>query len=276
MYDDRLALPGPLPYSPLDDPAAARAQALSNTSGHLDAVALLEVMIGREFPGRIALVSSFGAESALLLDLVAGIDRATPVIFLDTGKLFPETLAYRDELVDRLGLGDVRAIQPPADVLAAHDPGGDLWGAIRTPAAHCARSHRWPGRWPGSTPGSPGASATTAPRGPRSTPSRRSTGALRSTRSPIGRPRVSRPGSPPAACRAIRCRTLATRRSAASPARDRSSAARRRARAAGRASPRPSAASTVRPGTHDRMWRTDRVVAVVGNLGCDGGLAPGV
>ncbi len=136
MYDDRLALPGPLPYSPLDDAAAARAQALRNTYGRRDAAALLEVMIGREFAGRIALVSSFGAESAVLLDLVAGIDRATPVIFLDTGKLFPETLAYRDELVDRLGLSDVREIQPPADVLATHDPGGDLWR--RDPDACCA------------------------------------------------------------------------------------------------------------------------------------------
>ncbi len=136
MYDDRLALPGPLTYSPLDDPAAARAQALGDTYGHLDAATLLEVMIGREFPGRIALVSSFGAESAVLLDLVAGIDRATPVIFLDTGKLFPETLAYRDELVDRLGLGDVRNIQPAASQRATHDPDGDLWR--RDPDACCA------------------------------------------------------------------------------------------------------------------------------------------
>ncbi len=136
MYDDRLALPGPLPYSSLDDPAAARAQALHNTYGHLDAAALLEVMIGHEFAGRIALVSSFGAESAVLLDLVAGIDRATPVIFLDTGKLFPETLAYRDELVERLDLSDVREIRPPVDLLAARDPGGDLWR--RDPDACCA------------------------------------------------------------------------------------------------------------------------------------------
>jgi len=136
MYDDRLALPGPLTYSPLDDPAAARAQALRNTYGRLDAAALLDVMIVREFPGRIALVSSFGAESAVLLDLVAGIDRATPVIFLDTGKLFPETLAYRDELVERLGLGDVREIRPPVDLLAARDPGGELWR--RDPDACCA------------------------------------------------------------------------------------------------------------------------------------------
>ena len=54
-------------------------------------------------PGRTAVVSSFGAESAILLHLVSLVDPATPVIFLDTGKHFPETLAYRDELVARLG-----------------------------------------------------------------------------------------------------------------------------------------------------------------------------
>lgn len=66
----------------------------------------------QRFAGRIALVSSFGAESAVLLHMVAGIDPATPVIFLDTGKLFPETLAYRDRLVARLGLRDLRVARP--------------------------------------------------------------------------------------------------------------------------------------------------------------------
>ena len=136
MYDDRLALPGPPPYSPLDDPAAARAQALGNAYGDLDAAALLDVMIGREFPGRIALISSFGAESAVLLDMVAGIDPATPVIFLDTGKLFGETLAYRDTLVARLRLIDVRSVRPAPLTLDTHDPDGDLWR--RDPDACCA------------------------------------------------------------------------------------------------------------------------------------------
>jgi phosphoadenosine phosphosulfate reductase len=73
------------------------------------------------------MVSSFGAESAVLLDMVASVDRNTPVIFLETGKLFPETLAYKDELVRSLGLQDVRVIRPdPAD-LARFDPNGDLW-----------------------------------------------------------------------------------------------------------------------------------------------------
>lgn len=81
----------------------------------------------QEFAGRIALVSSFGAESAVLLDLVAQVDPALPVVFLDTGKLFGETLRYRDKLVSRLGLTDVRVIRPDPAAVAAADPDGILW-----------------------------------------------------------------------------------------------------------------------------------------------------
>jgi phosphoadenosine phosphosulfate reductase len=88
---------------------------------------VLEAMIADRFNGKIALVSSFGTESAILLHMISEIDKATPVIFLDTGKLFPETLAYRDELVARLGLTDVRAIRPSGSQLAAYDPEGRLW-----------------------------------------------------------------------------------------------------------------------------------------------------
>ena len=84
----------------------------------------------------IALVSSFGAESAVLLHLVARADPALPVLFLDTGKLFPETLAYRDRLVEQLGLRDVRSIPPDPAALAARDPFGGLWAF--NPDACCA------------------------------------------------------------------------------------------------------------------------------------------
>ncbi len=95
--------------------------------GDLDGRQLLQAMIEREFPGEIGISSSFGAESAVLLHLVSTIEPATPVLFLNTGKLFPETIAYRDLLVDRLGLSDVRVLRPaPADV-AHQDPTGDLW-----------------------------------------------------------------------------------------------------------------------------------------------------
>ncbi len=77
--------------------------------------------------GRIAVVSSFGAESAVLLALVAEIDPTTPVLFVDTGQHFPETLAYRDTLAWHLGLSDLRSPSLTPAEQAAHDPDGELW-----------------------------------------------------------------------------------------------------------------------------------------------------
>jgi phosphoadenosine phosphosulfate reductase len=78
-------------------------------------------------PGRVAIASSFGIESATLLKIVADVDPSIPVLFLDTGWLFPETLTYRDTLVAQLGLTDVRIISPSPEALAAKDPARDLW-----------------------------------------------------------------------------------------------------------------------------------------------------
>ncbi len=89
-------------------------------------VALLRQAITRDFAGRFAVVSSFGADAAMLLALVAEVDPAVPVLFLDTGMHFPETLAYRDALTARLGLTDVRSIPPDPAAVAARDPRGDL------------------------------------------------------------------------------------------------------------------------------------------------------
>ena len=79
-----------------------------------------------EFPGRLGVVSSFGAESVVLLHLVASADRALPVVFLDTGKHFPETIAYRDLIVDRLGLTNVVVTTPRPEQLQTSDPEGRL------------------------------------------------------------------------------------------------------------------------------------------------------
>ena len=70
----------------------------------------------------MAVVSSFGAESAVLLDLVAQVNPDAPILFVDTGRLFEETLSYARDLTAHLGLGDVRWIRPDAAVLAASDP----------------------------------------------------------------------------------------------------------------------------------------------------------
>ncbi len=89
-------------------------------------VAIMRRAITGEFAGRFAVVSSFGADSAMLLALVADIDPSTPVLFLETGKHFPETLAYRDTLIRVLGLTGVRNIHPDPVELARTDPQGDL------------------------------------------------------------------------------------------------------------------------------------------------------
>ena len=80
--------------------------------------------VGRD---RLALVSSFGTESAALLKFAADVDPAIPVVFLDTGWLFEETLAYRDTLAALLGLSDVRTIHPLKDNLDREDADRELW-----------------------------------------------------------------------------------------------------------------------------------------------------
>lgn len=72
--------------------------------------------------GRIALVSSFGAESAVLLHMAAQVDAHVPVIFIDTLMLFPETLAYQEALARRLGLIDIRRVAPDRKALFLNDP----------------------------------------------------------------------------------------------------------------------------------------------------------
>ena len=79
------------------------------------------------FPGSITAVSSFGTESVVLLHVLAQVDPGVPVLFLDTGHLFPETLAYRDELGALLGLTGVRTFRPDDAALVARDPETDLW-----------------------------------------------------------------------------------------------------------------------------------------------------
>ena len=98
-------------------------RALRDASPHEVVAAALKV-VGRE---KLALVSSFGTQSAALLKVMADVDPSIPVIFLDTGWLFEETLAYRDTLIDRLGLRDVRSIKPDEATLSREDGERELW-----------------------------------------------------------------------------------------------------------------------------------------------------
>ncbi|MEO9863416.1 MAG: phosphoadenylyl-sulfate reductase [Yoonia sp.] len=76
--------------------------------------------------GDTALVSSFGAESVVLLHMVAEIDPATQVIFIETEMLFNETLVYQKEVAAHLGLTNVQVITPSRAALLERDSEGLL------------------------------------------------------------------------------------------------------------------------------------------------------
>ena len=115
------------------------AATLTQAYGQLNGRELLRAMAQEVFPGRLAVVSSFGAESALLLSLVAETDPGLPVIFLATGQHFPETLAYRDRLAVHFGLSDVRSVAPDAEAVRQADTDATLW---RRDPDHCCRLRR--------------------------------------------------------------------------------------------------------------------------------------
>ncbi len=124
---------------PLDRPLAPvpdRVTALNDRYRHHGATAVLERALSDPEVGRIALVSSFGAESVVLLHMVSVIAPATPVLFIDTEMLFEETLTYQKDLSDKLGLTDVQVIRPNRAEVFARDTDALLHQA--DPDACCA------------------------------------------------------------------------------------------------------------------------------------------
>lgn len=91
---------------------------------------------------RLALVSSFGAESAVLLHMAAQVSKDIPVIFLDTGKLFAMTHDYQADLTSRLGLTNIRTIHPETEDIKAEDRSGALWR--EDPDRCCTIRKTWP------------------------------------------------------------------------------------------------------------------------------------
>jgi phosphoadenosine phosphosulfate reductase len=110
-----------------DDDVQAAAAALDHALADASPSAIIAEAVRSITPGRLAVVSSFGAETAALLALVADVDRSLPILFVDTGWLFPETIAYRDTLATHFGLTDMRVFAPSARALSQHDPEQDLW-----------------------------------------------------------------------------------------------------------------------------------------------------
>jgi phosphoadenosine phosphosulfate reductase len=102
---------------------------LESMYGEMETKLLLHTVITQEFKGEIALFSSFGADSALLISLVAEIDPTVPVLFLDTEKHFPETLEYVETLRKTFGLTDIRFLKPDPKLVQNIDVSGELWQA---------------------------------------------------------------------------------------------------------------------------------------------------
>ena len=124
-------MPLEAPLSPLDD----RVAELNRRHVNHSATKILEYALSDPMIGKAALVSSFGAEAVVLLHMVSVIDRTTPVLFLDTEMLFPETLDYQREIADRLRLS-VEIIKPDRDVTFLKDPNNRMHA--HKPDACCA------------------------------------------------------------------------------------------------------------------------------------------
>nr|WP_240804403.1 phosphoadenylyl-sulfate reductase [Qingshengfaniella alkalisoli] len=108
------------------DPVTERVAHLNERYRHHSATSVLERALSDPQVGSTALVSSFGAESVVLLHMVSVIDKTTPVLFVDTQMLFEETLAYQAEVAEKLGLSGVRRIQPCETDLFREDHDGTL------------------------------------------------------------------------------------------------------------------------------------------------------
>ncbi|USI73124.1 phosphoadenylyl-sulfate reductase [Sphingomonas morindae] len=106
---------------------AADAAAFNARYTGMDTQAMLAELLAGPLRGRIAAVSSFGSESAVLLHMIATVDRDVPVIFTNTQKMFGETLAYRDALAEQLGFTDLRVFRPDPRMLAEKDATGLRW-----------------------------------------------------------------------------------------------------------------------------------------------------
>jgi len=119
------------PLSPISD----RVDELNRVYAHHSATSVLERALSDAQVGRTALVSSFGAHSVVLLHMVAVIDRTTPVLFLDTEMLFPETLDYQRELAATLRLTNVTVSGPDRDLTFVNDPNNRLH--VTNPDACC-------------------------------------------------------------------------------------------------------------------------------------------
>lgn len=80
----------------------------------------------RQFGSRLVLSSSFGLQAAVMLHLVREHAPEVPVIWLDTGYLFPETYQYAEQLIESMGL-NIKVYQPKYSAARQEALFGKLW-----------------------------------------------------------------------------------------------------------------------------------------------------
>jgi phosphoadenosine phosphosulfate reductase len=123
MASNNLAFAPPKP----DKLRSLGIMALNGMFDEMDGVSVLKQAVNDLLKDDVAIVSSFGADSSVLLHMLAQVDPTLPVYFLETGKHFPETLEYVRTLEKHLGLTNVRWLRPDPKDIARFDPNGDLW-----------------------------------------------------------------------------------------------------------------------------------------------------
>jgi phosphoadenosine phosphosulfate reductase len=123
-----MAMPNLAFAAPEPDPhRALQILALNGLYDEMDGLSVLRHAVTDLLRDDVAIVSSFGADSSVLLHMVSEVDKTLPVYFLETGKHFPETLRYVEMLQVHLGLANVRWLRPDPRDIARFDPRGDLW-----------------------------------------------------------------------------------------------------------------------------------------------------
>jgi phosphoadenosine phosphosulfate reductase len=121
-----LSVAGIRPHKP-DPLRQLGIMSLNGMFDEMDGIAVLRQAAEELLPGDLAIVSSFGADSAVLLHMVSEVDKNLPIYFLETGKHFAETLEYVETLKRQLGLTNVIALHPDSKDLERFDPAGELW-----------------------------------------------------------------------------------------------------------------------------------------------------
>lgn len=115
-----------MPFETASVTVAERVEMLNGFYRHHAAIPVLRQALNDPIVGNTALVSSFGAESVVLLHMVSIIKPETPVVFIDTEMLFPETLEYQHEVAQKLGLENIRVIKANEIAIKERDPFGRL------------------------------------------------------------------------------------------------------------------------------------------------------